>query len=420
MSIHIAEGECRMKEKLLSLINKIDDIKKLAHEEHVSGFFESDFVIYDVPEFIMWKQQILLELKEISKGDDFICSTIELAEKFKGFDDKNDFNELAGALFAIKENIDKYYKENGQVDCNMEEKSKMIFISHSSIDKEYIAAFIELLEGIGLHEDEIVCSSIPPYCIPLDGKVYEWLVDKFQNCELHVFYMLSHNYYSSAASLNEMGAAWAMKQKWSAILLPGFGFGEIAGCIDPTQIGIKLDDSDLQTLKYRLGELKDNLISEFGLRGISHSLWERKRDAFLSKINVIVEEQKNREEIETEESTDIYRVVSPIKQDKVTIYACILLAYAAEDPYGQIMLIRTLGSTGISTNKFTFNKDTSAREIARWTSAIDELMVQGYIKLVGRKDKIYQVTDSGYNFADQIKKELSIDTNNEPCTYITD
>ena len=149
----------------------------------------------------------------------------------------------------IAENIDKYYKENGQVDCSMEEKSKMIFISHSSIDKEYIAAFIELLEGIGLHEDEIVCSSIPPYCIPLDGKVYEWLVDKFQNCELHVFYMLSHNYYSSAASLNEMGAAWAMKQKWSAILLPGFGFGEIAGCIDPTQIGIKLDDSDLQTLK---------------------------------------------------------------------------------------------------------------------------------------------------------------------------
>lgn len=296
----------------------------------------------------------------------------------------------------------------------------MIFISHSSIDKEYIAAFIELLEGIGLHEDEIVCSSIPPYCIPLDGKVYEWLVDKFQNCELHVFYMLSHNYYSSAASLNKMGAAWAMKQKWSAILLPGFGFGEIAGCIDPTQIGIKLNDSDLQTLKYRVGELKDNLISEFGLRGISHSLWERKRDAFLSKINVIVEEQKNREEIETEESTDIYRVVSPIKQDKVTIYACILMAYAAEDPYGQIMLIRTLGSTGISTNKFTFNKDTSAREIARWTSAIDELMVQGYIKLVGRKDKIYQVTDSGYNFADQIKKELSIDTNNEPCTYITD
>lgn len=267
--------------------------------------------------------------------------------------------------------------------------------------------------------DEIY-SSISPYCIPFDGKVYEWLVDKFQNCELHVFYMLSPNYYSSVSSLNEMGAAWATKQKWSAILLPDFGFGEIAGCIDPMQIGIKLDDSDLQTLKYRLGELKDNLISEFGLRGISHSLWERKRDAFLSKINVIVEERKSREEIETEENTDIYRVVRTIKQDKITIYASILLVYAAEDPYGQIMLIRTLGLTGISTNKFTFNKDSSARESARWTSAIDELMVQGYIKLVGRKGKIYQVTDSGYNFANQIKKELSVDTNNEPYTYITD
>lgn len=166
----------------------------------------------------------------------------------------------------------------------VEEKKKMIFISHSTKDKEYIKVFVELLETLGIREEEIVCSSIPPYCVPLRGKVFEWLVEKFQNCKLHVIYMLSHNYYNSPASLNEMGAAWAMKQEWSAILLPGFGFKEIAGCIDSTQIGIKLDDPDVATLKYRLGELKDLLVKEFDLRSMSSALWERKRDDFLDKI----------------------------------------------------------------------------------------------------------------------------------------
>lgn len=52
-----------MKEKFLALVSQIEDIRKTAHEEHVEGFFESDFVIYDVPEFISWKQKMLLELQ---------------------------------------------------------------------------------------------------------------------------------------------------------------------------------------------------------------------------------------------------------------------------------------------------------------------------------------------------------------------
>ena len=60
-----------MKDSFLSLVSQIEEIRKYAHEEHVRGFFESDFVIYDVPQFISWKQKVLLELQQIKNKDGF-------------------------------------------------------------------------------------------------------------------------------------------------------------------------------------------------------------------------------------------------------------------------------------------------------------------------------------------------------------
>lgn len=71
------------------------------------------------------------------------------------------------------------------------DKTHKIFISHSSKDADYVEVFVDLLETLGLQEDEIICSSIPPYCIPLDNKVYDWLVNEFQRSDLHIIYALS-------------------------------------------------------------------------------------------------------------------------------------------------------------------------------------------------------------------------------------
>lgn len=48
-----------MKERLVALANEIETIRTLAHEVHVKGFFESDFVLYDVPEFLVRKNKHL-------------------------------------------------------------------------------------------------------------------------------------------------------------------------------------------------------------------------------------------------------------------------------------------------------------------------------------------------------------------------
>lgn len=158
-----------------------------------------------------------------------------------------------------------------------------VFISHSSKDKEYVTALIELLEGIGLTEEDIFCSSIPEYGIPLNCNIYDYLANEFQTNNLIVLYILSDHYYDSAACLNEMGAAWVLKKTYTSILLPEFNYQEIEGAIDPCKIGIKLD-ADQEELKYRLGELKDLLINQFSLRLISQGKWERYRDKYINEV----------------------------------------------------------------------------------------------------------------------------------------
>ena len=88
-----------------------------------------------------------------------------------------------------------------------------------------------------------------------------------------------------------MGATWALKHKWDGILLPGFEFEDIKGCIDKTQISIKLDDTDKRMLNYQLGLLKNKIAKEFGLNLINEAIWERKRDEFLDKIDHINEKK---------------------------------------------------------------------------------------------------------------------------------
>lgn len=63
-------------------------------------------------------------------------------------------------------------------------RQKKIFISHATKDKDYVGLIVNLLESLGFREDEIICSSILPYCIPLDNKVYDWLVNEFQKSDL--------------------------------------------------------------------------------------------------------------------------------------------------------------------------------------------------------------------------------------------
>ena len=286
-----------------------------------------------------------------------------------------------------------------------------VFISHSSKDKPYVKLLVDLLEGIGLSENEMVCSSVSGYGIPLGNDIYEWLSEQFGNCKLHIIFVLSTNYYESVACLNEMGAAWVLKQKYDILLLPGFDFQKIEGAINPQQIGIKLD-SDTDELKQRLNELKDSLIKEFNDKHISDLKWERKRDEFINNVAMLKETKQNQEsEINT------YEIPQP--ENRISKDALILLIYAASDNSGQIIMSRTLSGLSVYGGKYNFIRgERNAREEARWSAAVEELEDNNLIADRGYKHEIFEVTNDGYQTADKFKDKLNIDTDNSPDKYL--
>lgn len=289
----------------------------------------------------------------------------------------------------------------------LNKKQKKIFISHASNDKPFVQLIVNLLEDIGLSETEIVCSSIPGYGIPLGKDIYDWLSEQFQNWDLHIIFILSDNYYNSVACLNEMGAAWVLKQKYDTVLLPEFDFPQIKGAINPQQIGIKLD-SDCTELNQRLNELKDNLLNEFELQTLSAAKWERHRNEFVDKVTSISYKLCNNKIDNSSES------VNSISKD-----AAVLLVYAANDKTGQIIMLNSLSGLSVYVGKWNFiNTKSGAREEAKWNSVIDELVCHGLIEDSGYKHQFFVVTNNGYKMADELKEKLKIDFDNSPNKYL--
>lgn len=167
-------------------------------------------------------------------------------------------------------------------------KKSKLFISHASADIQYVEPLVELLADIGLNSETMFCSSIPDYHIPMDNDIYEYLKNLFNEYDLHVIFVLSDNYYKSAACLNEMGAAWVLQKKYSTILLPDFNYSEIIGAVNPRKIALKLGKCDDEA-KTRLKELKRIIEEEFNL-SVPDNRWEKKRDTFIQQIDKICSE----------------------------------------------------------------------------------------------------------------------------------
>lgn len=101
--------------------------------------------------------------------------------------------------------------------------------------------------------------------------------------DIYVILLLSKNYYDSVACLNEMGATWVLKAKYSTIVCVDFTVPEIKGAVNPRKMAVVLDDS--KRVNGKLNQLKDHLIEFFHLPEIEDdTIWENDRNEFLKSI----------------------------------------------------------------------------------------------------------------------------------------
>lgn len=98
----------------------------------------------------------------------------------------------------------------------------------------------------------------------------------------------------------------------------------------------------------------------------------------------------------------------------IPVESAFLLVYAA-DGDGQIIKTQTLSSpTQIFTSGKQVMADNSKRESARWIEALDRLIEWGWVKAVGYKGEIFELTGTGYSKADWLKDGMGIDTSKDP------
>lgn len=97
-----------------------------------------------------------------------------------------------------------------------------IFISHSSHDKPFGNALVNLLLRIGFDKTQIVYTGRHDTGIPFNNDdIFAYLKSQISD-NAYMLYLLSDNYFNSIACLNEMGAAWIRQNNSSLLLVPGF------------------------------------------------------------------------------------------------------------------------------------------------------------------------------------------------------
>jgi hypothetical protein len=265
-----------LKDLLKKMIKEADELREYHRES---------------PKFKTWEDKVYRRIINIYGEDSFEC---------KGFSSINFHKKSisAGEIFTSvgKEHMGQCVDEaqlffEGLIEDiellpkkTFEESSsnevKKIFISHSSEDKKLATEVVQLLSMIGIPDSAIFCTSLDGYGIPLGDNWLETLKSEVSG-EVIVLFVLSENYFQSAISLCEMGAAWVLSKKHIPVLIPPVEYSDIQGVIPLTQ-GFKIGE------KHKWTQLKSQLEGIFNLSPKAPQIWESRRDEILDRIEKLL------------------------------------------------------------------------------------------------------------------------------------
>lgn len=193
-------------------------------------------------------------------------------------------------------------------------------------------------------------------------------------------------------------------------------YKDIVDIVNKEAAGRNKEHSELIEHQQKILEDMKKMFSQFGDRLTdlenNQSTWEEIPTITNEDIDKLF--QVENETLIIENSDRNKTVVGQDDVGNIPVDSAFLLVYAA-DGDGQILKISTLGSpTQVSTSNKRFMADNSKRESAKWIEALDRLIEWGWVKPIGYKGEIFELTGTGYSKADWLKECMGIDTSKNP------
>lgn len=156
-----------------------------------------------------------------------------------------------------------------------------VFISHKTEDANYAKEIISMLVTLGVKHNDIFCSSVPGYGIPLGKNIMDSLRDQFDCYKLFVIFIHSPRYYNSAISLNEMGAAWILRSRHCSFLTKDCSYDMLTGVINSDEIAFKAGQ---ESTEYLLHDFRKDIVEFFSLEPISDAVWDSTKMNFIDRV----------------------------------------------------------------------------------------------------------------------------------------
>ena len=176
-----------------------------------------------------------------------------------------------GAIIAIVNILSRKY-------LNPKGGTRKLFISHSSNDKAIVNGFIkEILKiGCGFKDSDIFCT-LDSTVIRTGDDFRIKIVENLRECDF-ILLFISENYMNSEICQNEMGAAWALKDKRVLpFILPNTTFNDM-GFLNEVKQGASIAD------KRKLDEFYNEVCEYYGISSDWPSFNKAKED-FIETLN---------------------------------------------------------------------------------------------------------------------------------------
>ncbi len=303
--------------------------------------------------------------------------------------------------------------EKIEPDAGEQRMRETVFISHRSTDKDVADMLKDFLVTSGIPNEKIFCSSLPGNDIKsrISAEVKKCLRESIVN-----ILILSKDYYESAYCLNEAGIAWYLEDEVDAIAvcLPEIDEDNMWGFFNGENKVRRLNDEN------DVAAIYDTIRKRLNVPGADFSVVTRERQKLAQRYEHYIDGRKIDYASENSEDPDDHiddnytPVIGQYDVGNIPVEPAFLLVYAAAGN-GQIMKVQTLGSpVQVSTSGKQFMADMTQRESARWVEALDILITWGWVKPVGNKGVVFELTGTGYKKADWLKEGMDINTENDP------